>query len=508
MLGAISLIFAVASGILLFLSFPKFGSGLIAWVAIVPLLHALKGKNVAESTAIGFITGFLYNIGLIYWVTYAIVKYGNMPVYTGIVAMLLLSAYLAVYTALFSSGVAYLNKKDIPLFLSAPLLWTSLEYAKSQLFTGFPWENLAYSQYLNIKFIQIADITGIYGITFLIVFMNALIHDTVFAESTPKIKISKILAAALLIIGVFGYGSWRIKHIDHMSDRAESINVNLIQGNIDQGIKWSEREREEIINVYRDLSMDKSENKTGLIIWPETAVPFYFQDVDDLQRVIIGIAKSTNRWLLTGSPRYTKENNDIYAYNSAFLISPEGTISGTYDKVHLVPFGEYVPLRKYLSFMDKIVFGIGDFRAGSGYDPLLLENLKIGVMICYEGIFPEAGRSYKEKGVHMLVNITNDAWYGRTSAPYQHLSMVIFRSIENRLFLVRAANTGISSIIDATGRITSKTELFERTSLQGNIKVLEIHTFYEKYGDIFAYICLAVLILIIGIPRRKGERVI
>jgi apolipoprotein N-acyltransferase len=338
--------------------------------------------------------------------------------------------------------------------------------------------------------------------------MNALIHDTVFAESTPKIKISKILAAALLIIGVFGYGSWRIKHIDHMSDRAESINVNLIQGNIDQGIKWSEREREEIINVYRDLSMDKSENKTGLIIWPETAVPFYFQDVDDLQRVIIGIAKSTNRWLLTGSPRYTKENNDIYAYNSAFLISPEGTISGTYDKVHLVPFGEYVPLRKYLSFMDKIVFGIGDFRAGSGYDPLLLENLKIGVMICYEGIFPEAGRSYKEKGVHMLVNITNDAWYGRTSAPYQHLSMVIFRSIENRLFLVRAANTGISSIIDATGRITSKTELFERTSLQGNIKVLEIHTFYEKYGDIFAYICLAVLILIIGIPRRKGERVI
>lgn len=502
-----SLILVFTSGILLFLSFPKYGIGIFAWIALVPLIHAIKGKNASEAFISGYVTGFLYNIGLVYWVTYAIVKYGNLSVFTGIFAMPLLAAYLAIFTAIFSSGVAYLNKRYIPQIISAPILWTCLEYIKSQILTGFPWENLAYSQYLNITIIQFADITGIYGITFLIVFLNAIIYEVILTKHQNKARFFYILSAAILLLLVYSYGSLRIQTISEIMDRAQSIDVNLIQGNVDQSIKWNDQQKEETINSYQALSLQKQMNKTGLIIWPETAVPFYLQDINDLHRVIIEIARSSNNWLLVGSPSYIKVNNDISVSNSAFLISPEGKISGKYDKVHLVPFGEYVPVREYLPFINKIVVGIGDFTAGRGYYPLMMDNLKLGVMICYEGIFPEAGRSYKKTGAGLLVNITNDAWYGRTSAPYQHLSMVTFRSIENRLYLVRAANTGISAIIDATGNIISQTELFTKASLQGSIKIIEVKTFYTYFGDIFVYICLASLVLLILIPRRKGERI-
>lgn len=500
-----SLILAFISGVLLFLSFPKFGIGLVAWIALIPLFHAIKERNVSESLMPGFITGLCYYVGVIYWVVYAIVKYGNLPIFTGILAMLLLSAYLGIYVVVFCSGVAYLNQKNIPLVISAPILWTSLEYVKSSILTGFPWANLAHSQYSNLHIIQFADITGIYGITFFIVFINAVIYEVLFNNANKKKIIFSLSIAALVILMVYSYGAYRINHINKLMNHAKSIGVNLIQGNIDQGVKWNEEYKKETIETYRTLSLEKTMRGNGLIIWPETAVPLYFQDINDYHRQIIGIAKSSNNWLLIGSPGYAKESNVYAVSNSAFLISPDGEIKGQYNKVHLVPFGEYVPLRKYLPFIDKIVVGIGDFRAGNGYYPLIMDQTRMGVLICYEGIFPEAGRKYKEAGAGFLVNITNDAWYGRTSAPYQHISMVIFRSIENRLYLVRAANTGITGIIDATGKISSSTEIFRKASLLGRIKILNIKTIYSRYGDIFAYFCLVSILLLLFIPKKRGE---
>ncbi|MBN1472815.1 MAG: apolipoprotein N-acyltransferase [Syntrophaceae bacterium] len=500
----ISLALAALSGILLFLSFPKFGTGILAWIALVPLFYAINDKQGHETLLIGFVAGFLYNLGIIYWITYAIVKYGNLPVYTGIIAMFLMASYLAVYTMLFPYILTYLRRKDIPQVISAPIIWTCLEYIKSNIFTGFPWENIAYSQYLNLKIIQISDITGIYGMTFIIVFINAVVYDVLFIASQRKIKIIKITSALMIIFFIFFYGIIRIENIKKENDRAKSIDIKLVQGNIDQSIKWSDQVRNETINIYRNLSMHNVSEKKGLIIWPETAVPFYFQDINDIHRLILDVAISTNNWLLIGSPSYMRRNQEIQSANSAFLISPEGNIKGKYDKVHLVPFGEYVPLRKFLPFMSKIVVGIGDFEAGTGFYPLKMDEDKFGVMICYEGIFPEVGYRYKQTGVGFLVNITNDAWYGRTSAPYQHLSMVVFRSVENRLYVARAANTGISAIIDATGKISSNTKLFERTVLDGNVKIMNINTFYSKYGDIFTYICLVVLIFLVMIPGGKG----
>jgi apolipoprotein N-acyltransferase len=245
-------------------------------------------------------------------------------------------------------------------------------------------------------------------------------------------------------------------------------------------------------------------------VWPETAAPFFFQDTNKMQSEILDVARISENWLLFGSPSYQRDCDGDAAclsfLNSAFLLSPQGKILGRYDKVHLVPYGEYVPLRKMFPFINKLVIGVGDFRSGEGYNPLTMNDHKLGVLICYEGIFPEASRAYKKKGADLLVNITNDAWFGSTSAPYQHLSMTVFRAVENRLYIVRSANTGISAIIDPTGRIVAQTELFERTALRDAIKFINNKTFYSVYGDVFVLICMTTLVccIIISFLRRRN----
>jgi apolipoprotein N-acyltransferase len=200
-----------------------------------------------------------------------------------------------------------------------------------------------------------------------------------------------------------------------------------------------------------------------------------------------------------------REHGDLSFLNSAFLLAPKGEIAGRYDKVHLVPYGEYVPLRKLFPFISKLTAGIGDFRTGEGYKPLSLDNHKVGVLICYEGIFPVGSRTYRQQGADLFVNITNDAWFGRSSAPYQHLSMTVFRAIENRLYLLRAANTGITAIIDPMGKIVSHTDIFTAAVLKGRVRFIDNRTFYMAYGDAFAYLCLAFLALVTltSLKRRK-----
>ena len=209
--------------------------------------------------------------------------------------------------------------------------------------------------------------------------------------------------------------------------------------------------------------------------------------------------------MIFGSPRY-EEKNGIRSYmNSAYLLRPNGEIGGRYDKVHLVPYGEYVPLRQLFPFIGKLVVGVGDFKPGKGLEPLIDQGRRVGVLICYEVIFPDAARAYKRKHSDVLVNITNDAWFGKTSAPYQHLSMAVFRSVENRLYLVRAANTGISAIIDPMGTIRSGTNLFERTVVRGEVKFIDEKTLYAAYGDWFVYLSGVLLITNEWIQKRRRK---
>lgn len=501
------IILSVVSGILLILSFPKFGQGIFAWISLVPLLYALEEKNISAGLSIGFISGFVSQIGIIYWITYVIVNYGYLPFYIGLCAMLLLAAYLGLYVALFGAGIVYFRGKGISQLISVPLLWTSLEYTKSHLFTGFPWENLAYSQYLFKPVIQIADISGTYGVTFLIVWINVLFYYILSARIETRRRMWSLIAGIMVISIVCGYGEVRMRHMKKAMTNARSMEASIIQGNIDQSIKWDPIYQKTTLDIYSFLSGQVPSSVPGLIVWPETAVPFYFQDIDQRHREIIAIAKKSGKWVLFGGPSYRSSDTGLLSYsNSAFLLSPAGDIAGRYDKVHLVPYGEYVPLRKLFPFINKLAAGIGDFQAGEGFMPLPMENNhRVGVLICYEGILPEAGRAYKKLGADLLVNITNDAWFGRTSAPYQHLSMTVFRSVENRLFLIRAANTGISAIIDPTGSIVNQTELFERTTLSGWVKFLDEETFYTLYGDVFIYACLISLMIIylISFKRRR-----
>jgi len=383
------------------------------------------------------------------------------------------------------------------------VLWVCLEYLKSKLFTGFPWENLGYSQFNNLFFIQIADIVGVFGLSFLILLLNVAFFEIL----TEKSKKSFALAASVLLLwsGVYVYGVLRISQINQTLKGAPDMEVSLIQGNIDQSIKWNENFQNETIKIYEELSLRTPMTNGGLIIWPETAVPFSFQDENDLQRQVRDLSVKTKSWFIFGSTSYTTGSEKTDYFNSAYLLSPQGDVRGKYDKVHLVPYGEYVPLRTLFPFVSSLAAGIGDFTTGKGFHPLTMGDRKIGVLICYEGILPEAARMYKNATAELLVNITNDAWFGTTSAPYQHLSMSIFRAVETRLYLVRAANTGISAIVDPTGKILTQTEIFKKDAIHGRIKYIALSSFYASYGDLLVWACFICLVIFFlwGLKGRK-----
>jgi apolipoprotein N-acyltransferase len=501
------LMLPVLSGILIFLSFPKIAFSIAAFFALVPLLHVLRGKTLREGFAAGALAGFIGNIGILYWVTFVVVEYGYLPVYAGLAAMLALAAFLSLYTGLFTAGVTYFRGRGIPDILTAPLLWTSIEYGRSNLLTGFPWENLGYSQYLNTHLVQIADITGTYGITFFIIFINVIIYDVLIIRNLhSRALLAEIIAGTVLSLSIAGYGYYRIGVIEKAFNGRPSKEILIVQGNIDQSIKWNPDYQKETVDIYRGLSLQGSRPQADMILWPETATPFYFQDVNDLHRDVRDVAVRSESHLLFGSPSYVLDGRIEHVQNSAFIVSPAGRIEGKYDKVHLVPFGEYVPLRSIFPFMGYLIAGVGDCLPGKSFTPLPMGGVKIGVLICYEGIFPEIARDYMRNGANLLVNITNDAWFGRSSAPYQHLSMITLRSVENRIYTVRAANTGISAIIDPVGRITAKTSIFERTALSGKIYLGEGRTFYAKHGDIFVYGCFSMLVLIALITMRRRNK--
>jgi apolipoprotein N-acyltransferase len=491
---------AVLSGFLFFLSFPKYGTGLFAWIAFIPLFFALKSAvKVSQGLLLGFITGLVGYIGIIYWIAFVIVNYGYLPLYVGIALMLLLACYLSLYIAIFAGCIVYFRDK-IPLYASAPVLWVCLEYGKSYILTGFPWENLGYSQYLNNYFIQFADVFGVFGLSFLIILVNATIFEVLSRKSRKEYVLAGLVF--LIMASILFYGVYRVDQVSKRVRHAPGMEVSLVQGNIDQAIKWDKKYKKETLNIYERLSLKNSPGNGSLIIWPETAVPFKFQVMNDLHDQIVNLSLKTKSWLLFGSVSYLQQEGGKDFFNSAYLLSPSGEERGRYDKVHLVPYGEYVPLRKLMPFVEGFTEGIGDFGKGAGFYPLSLDDKKIGVLICYEGILPHAARAYKNNDTELLVTITNDAWFGSTSAPFQHFSMTVFRAIETRLYLVRAANTGISGIVNPTGQIIAATDIFKEDALKGYIKFVKIPTIYDKWGDILVLFCFCLMVLYFIVSLR------
>ena len=366
----------------------------------------------------------------------------------------------------------------------------------------FPGENLGYSQYLNTYLLQFADVAGVFGLSFLIVLINATVFEVINKRSKKEYIIACVVF--LVLAGVYAYGICRLDQVNKAVRNSPGMEVSLIQGNIDQSIKWDENFKRETLNKYEQLSLKSLPGNGSLIVWPETAAPFYFQDINSLHNQIINLSRKTKSWLLFGSVSSSQKKNTNDSFNSAYLVSPEGDVKGRYDKVHLVPYGEYVPYRDIFPFVKKLTAGIGDLGRGAGFNPLSLDNKKIGILICYESVLPFAARMYKNNSAGLLVNITNDAWFGTTSAPFQHFSMAVFRSVETRLYLVRAANTGISGIIDPGGHIVAETKIFQNDALKGYVKFVNIPTFYAKHGDILVTVCF-VLIIFYFLISLKGR---
>jgi apolipoprotein N-acyltransferase len=300
----------------------------------------------------------------------------------------------------------------------------------------------------------------------------------------------------VLIIGlVWLYGKGRIQSISELASDSPSVRVTVVQGNIGQDKKWSPAFQRASIEKYIKLSLLAKEQKPDLIVWPETATPFYFLYNTGLSKMVKGGIHDTGVDFLFGSPSFRRWKNKIEYYNSAYLVGPEGNIFGKYDKVHLVPFGEYVPLKKFLPFLGKIVEHVGDFRSGEKGHTIQWGEYRLGIQICYEIIFPNLSRAMTKNNAALLINITNDAWFGRSSAPYQHFSMAIFRAVENRRSIIRSANTGISGFIDPLGRVVASTQLFTDAIMTRSVPILDEKTFYSRFGDLFAMACLALTLI-------------
>ncbi|MFK5926529.1 MAG: apolipoprotein N-acyltransferase [Desulfuromusa sp.] len=482
----LTLIAAAASGLLLAAAFPRPDLFPFAWVALVPLLLVMRSRPFAA----GFTAGTVFFATVLYWLNFVMTTYGGLQPVFSLLAYLFLIVYLAVYFGLATWISCQLETFfKLPYLLTLPPLWVALEYLRGVLLTGFPWAIIGYSQQNFPLAIQSSDVTGVYGVSLMLVAVNCTIAGII---SMPKSRLAWLGVAATIIIAIshFGYGVWR--EAQPLEQRAEHLRVALIQGNIDQIQKWAPENRQASIDRYRSLSVQALEQKPDLIIWPEAATPFFLQDQSELTEQVKQLPRQLNTPLLLGSPAYKQLSSDNYRYyNSAFLLSSAGEELGRSDKIHLVPFGEYVPFGKLLSFINKLVVGVGDFSPGK-IQPLPLNGHSLGVLICYEAIFPQLAREYVREGSSLLVNLTNDAWFGRSSAPYQLLAMTRFRAIENRIWIARAANTGISALISPAGRVTAVGPIFQPIQLSGTVGLGATPTFYTRYGDIFAYLCLAI----------------
>jgi len=506
-----SLLLAAFSGLLLAVAFPAFDLHLLAWIALLPLFLALRGKSVKDGFWLGGTTGLVYFVGTVYWVTNSMHVYGGIPLVPASLLMLLLCAYLALYPAVFGAAAVHIRKKHPSLFfIAAPALWTALELARTYVFSGSPWSLLGYSQYLALPVVQIADITGVYGVSFLIVLANAALAEFIMDRKSWFGLIAVLVALTLAL----GYGFVKLRT---PAQRA-GIKVSVVQGNIEQDKKWDPAFQGETLAMYKQLTREALKEQPDLVIWPETATPFYFSGAAPMDQALtadlVSFVKQNRVSLLFGSPTYeVKPNRRIIGRNSAFLLSAEGRVEASYHKIHLVPFGEYVPLRNVLFFVEKMVQAIGDFQAGSEYTVMTVPirgnaantGVKLSTVICYEIIFPDLVRRFVDKGANVITTVTNDAWFGRTSAPYQHFSMAVFRAVENRVPIARAANTGISGFIDAQGHILAASGIFTRARLTHTLIPGAEKTFYTRFGDLFSYACvLASLLMLAWTPKKES----
>ena len=512
------LLLPAISAILLILAYPKFDIGFLAWVAFIPLFFAINHKNIIERAIAGYFFGIVSFSGILYWLF-------NITVPGAIAVILFLSTIPSLFCLLTPPSI--IGRPWSVIYV--PAAWVLTEYLRSHIFTGFPWALLGYSQCSNLPVIQVADLTGAYGVSFLVMVVNFCIFKAIRTgqeknSSTDKMRapwIYVLFFALIAYIAVLGYGQNRIRRVYP----PQNLRVAVIQGNIPQEKKWDARYEEYIMNKYKLITEKALEEKPRLLIWPETSVPGYLEE-EYLVSMIIDIARKNNVFILAGMLRGEADR----VFNSAVLFSDKGETLGYYDKIHLVPMGEFIPFRQLFSWIRGFINKpIGDFDRGNAFtvfrfrlsDMILSQETiqritqfhSFSTLICFEDIFPDLSRNFVKKGARFLVNITNDAWFGNTAAPYQHVQASVFRAVENKVPVVRAANTGVSCIISPNGKIITtvkegRKEIFVDGYAVGTIpSPPATKTVYTRFGDVFSWICVGfVLFAILMMQVTRSRR--
>ncbi len=487
---------ASLSGVLTFLAFPPFEFAPLAWVCLVPLLLAIKGCTLKRAFLYSCLTGVIFFSLLLYWLA-------NVSVPGLIILVIVLSALYG----LFGIVAGLVMKYGLDLFI-LPFAWVAFEYVRSNIFSGFPWGLLGYSQYRVINLIQIADITGAYGVSFLIATFNVAVFSA-FIRSRKKT--AYMMIALFLIIAATSYSIYRFDNYRIWG----SPRLSVVQGNIPQNEKWDTKFAEDIIKKYTRLTEEAAKTAPALIVWPETSYPYLVEGKERSAEEVSSLASREGIPILAGFAYREGDNN----YNAAMLFDEKGNLSNVYYKRHLVPFGEYVPFSKYLSFLRRYIDKtIGDFARGDAYTLFSLKSVtttpspsgtrlrethfyNFGVLICFEDIFPYIMREFVLDGASFMINITNDAWFGDTAASLQHLQASVFRAVENRTPVIRAANTGISCFVNSTGKVSSCVEAggkknFVEGFATDRVDIYAGKSFYTVYGDVFVYFCAFMMIFL------------
>jgi apolipoprotein N-acyltransferase len=503
---------ASLSGALLALSFPKFGHPAFAWIALAPLLVAVTHRRHTSRRAflLGLVTGVLYFAGTLYWLVETMTTFGGLSTTLATFSAAVLVAYLALFPAAFAVIQARLASRFGPAaLLAAPATWVATEMGRTYILDGFPWELLGYSQAEVLPIAQLASLVGVYGLSAFVTMVSAAAAYGALERSGRRWRVAAVAAA--LVLGVGLWGALRIR-TGTLTTSGTGIRVAVLQGNIPVEQKWDPKLRGAIMDRYIGMTREAIGRGAQFILWPESATPAaYNQDVA-VGNAIRRLAREAHVTFLIGSDQVETvqaaplAKPEVHSYNAAYLIRPDGTTAGIYRKIHLVPFGEYVPFGRLLSFVGPIISAVGElnpFYPGTEALILPVAGHSTSTAICYEVIYSSLMREFVVHGSELLTTITNDAWYGWSSAAYQHWQQASLRAIEEGRYLARAANTGISGFVDPYGRVLQRSEMFQSAVMTEEVRFITTRTVYSYIGDLVGWLSVAFTAAAIAATLRK-----
>ena len=490
---------ALGIGILLWVfSLPPYGIGVLAILAFVPLLYVVPEERQGRLAAWGWLGGTLWEFGTLWWLIPTLTRYGAISEPVALLLVMGMCAVLGLYMAGFLAAMAWVVKRrgESALFL-APFVWVLFEWMRGHLLSGMPWWGPGYALSLYPNLLQEVRLFGILGLSFLALLCSAAI--ALYLRDKHALATNICAGAAVaLAVAAYAWGGWLNSR--PVSPKAQ-IPVGYLQPDIPQDQKWDPAFASKVLRTTLDLSLAMKHYGLKLLVWPESSTPFEWDADERYRDQVAEVAEETKAPILLGS---VLASGGGYQ-NGAVLVMPDGSEGGRYIKTHLVPFGEYIPLRNWLFFAKPIVDTVGDFIPGKSLAPLPSPAGKLGVTICFEGIFPDLVRREVRQGAQILVNMTNDAWYEGTPGPMQHFLLERVRAVETDRYLIRSANRGVSGVVDPRGSLESATTPGQPASFWGLVSARDTRTLWTRMGNAWLILVLAVVVAWVGPARRKAQ---